>query len=439
MNATRVIALAVAVILGAAVFVLFLGGESDSAPPQGAGLQAFTGARLIDGDGRVLAENGTLVVADGMIVAAGSAAEVPVPVGSTRVDLAGRTVFPGLINAHGHVADTLGLESGPQHYTADNLTAQLRLYARYGVTTVVSLGGDGDAGFALRDASPAPGLDRARLLVAGPIVASTTPEDARADVDRVAALRPDFIKIRVDDNLGTTPKMSMEVARAVIEQAAAHNLKVAAHVFYLEDAKALVEAGVGVIAHSVRDLPVDQAFIDLLTSRGVCVVPTLTREVSTFVYESEPAFFTDPFFLQAADPAVLEQLREPARQTRMRESRSAQAYKVALEVATANVTRLAEAGVSLAFGTDTGPPARFQGYFEHMELEMMQGAGLAPADVLAIATGGTAACLNLTDRGRLRAGTRADFVVVTGDPLSDILEARTIESVWIGGRRLSGF
>jgi imidazolonepropionase-like amidohydrolase len=438
MNAMRVIALAVTVVLGAAVFVLFQGGESDSTSPQGAGLQAFTGARLIDGDGRVLAESGTLVVSEGMIVAAGSAAEVPVPVGSTRVDLAGRTVFPGLINAHGHVADTLGLESGPQHYTADNLTAQLRLYARYGITTVVSLGGDGDAGFALRDASSAPGLDRARLLVAGPIVASTTPDEARADVDRVAALRPDFIKIRVDDNLGTTPKMTMDVARAVIEQAASHNLKVAAHVFYLEDAKALVEAGVGLIAHSVRDLPVDQAFIDLLTSRRVCVVPTLTREVSTFVYESEPAFFKDPFFLQAADPAVLEQLREPARQTRMRESRSAQAYKVALEVATANVTRLAEAGVSLAFGTDTGPPARFQGYFEHMELEMMQGAGLAPADVLAIATGGTAACLSLTDRGRLRAGTRADFVVVTGDPLIDILEARTIESVWIGGRRLSG-
>lgn len=443
MHLMRIVAVTVVAALGAAVFVVVSrdgepGAGSTARVGEGVRVQAFTGARLIDGDGTVLAESGTLVVGDGVIVAAGPAAEVVVPDGAERVDLSGRTILPGLINAHGHVADTMGLQSGPEYYTTANLTAQLALYARYGVTTVVSLGGDGEAGFALRDASSSAGLERARLLVAGPIITATTPDEARADVDRVAAMRPDFIKIRVDDNLGTTPKMPMPVARAVIEQAATHGLKVAAHVFYLEDATALVEAGVGLIAHSVRDVPVDATFIDLLKARGVCVVPTLTREVSTFVYETEPAFFSDPFFLQSADAAVLAQLREPARQARMRESRPAQAYKVALEVAKANVKRLANAGVRLAFGTDTGPPARFQGYFEHLELELMQEAGLDPAAVIASATGGAARCLNLADRGRLRAGGLADFVVVTGDPLTDIREARTIESVWIGGRRLGG-
>lgn len=405
-------------------------GQAGRAPAQ-----AFVNARLVGGDGRVIAVRGVLVVSGERIAAAGPAGTVDVPDGADTVDLAGRTVMPGLINAHGHVADTAGLDAGAEYYTTANLVRQLELYADYGVTTVASLGGDGPEGFALRDASSGP-VGHARLLVAGPVVSAFTVENARAEVDRVAAMRPDFIKIRVDDNLGSTRKMPIDVARAVIDRAASHGLKVAAHVFYLEDARALVAAGVALIAHSVRDQPVDEALVALLRERGVCVSPTLTREVSTFVYESEPAFFGDPFFLRRADPAVLDALRDPARQARMRESASAQRYKAALEVAKTNVRRLADAGVGLAFGTDTGPPARFQGYFEHLELEMMQEAGLEPPAVIASATGGAAACLGLDDRGDLAAGRLADFVVLTGDPLADVRGARTIESVWISGRRL---
>jgi imidazolonepropionase-like amidohydrolase len=181
---------------------------------------------------------------------------------------------------------------------------------------------------------------------------------------------------------------------------------------------------------------VDDELIRLLKDRGVCVCPTLTREVSTFVYESEPDFFSDPFFLRHADRAVLEALREPARQARMRNSRGAQQYKVALEVARANVKRLYGAGVGLAFGTDTGPPARFQGYFEHLELDMLERAGVPAAAVLAMATGGSADCLKLDEVGYLRPGRWADFLVLTADPLSGVRGARAIESVWISGRRL---
>jgi imidazolonepropionase-like amidohydrolase len=434
MNSTRT---GVAAALAAAAMLATMAADvSPTAGGQVPPARAFTGARLIDGDGRVVAERGILVVRNGRVVAAGPSADVVVPAGAETVDLTGRTVMPGLVNAHGHVADTLGLATGPEHYTEQNLLRQLRLYAAYGVTTVVSLGGDEAAGFRLRDASGAPGLDRARLFVGGPIVTASTPEAARADVDRVAALRPDIIKIRVDDNLGTTRKMPIEVARAVIEQARTHGLDVAAHVFYLEDAKALVEAGAAFIAHSIRDAAVDDELIRLLKDRGVCVCPTLTREVSTFVYESEPDFFSDPFFLRHADRAVLEALREPARQARMRNSRGAQQYKVALEVARANVKRLYDAGVGLAFGTDTGPPARFQGYFEHLELDMLERAGVPAAAVLAMATGGSADCLKLDEVGYLRPGRWADFLVLTADPLSGVRGARAIESVWISGRRL---
>ena len=393
----------------------------------------FRNARIIDGDGRVITAKGNLVVANGKIV---SVATGVVPTTGESIDLAGKTIIPGLVNAHGHVADTQGLQTGAQFYTEANLTAQLKQYASYGVTTVVSLGGDGPAGFALRDRQNQPGLDRARIFVAGPVITAATPEAARAEVDKVAAMKPDIIKIRVDDNLGATTKMPLEVARAVIEQAKTHNLRVAAHIFYLEDAKALLRAGVGLIAHSIRDLPVDAELIGLLKERNVCVSPTLTREVSTFIYESEPDFFKDPFFLKYADPAVLDALRDPKRQAQMKASKSAQRYKVALDVAMANAKRLADAGIPIASGTDTGPPARFQGYFEHLELELLAKAGIPPPAILAMATGTAAQCSRLTDIGFLRAGQRADFLVLTGDPLTDIKQTRSIESVWVAGSRL---
>src|SRR4029434_7765243 len=130
-------------------------------------------------------------------------------------------------------------------------------------------------------------------------------------------------------------KMPLDAATAVIDQAHKHGLRVAAHIFYLADAKALLRAGVDFIAHSIRALPVDDELIGLLKARSVCVCPTLMREVSTFVYESEPAFFTDPFFLRGADPAVLTALRDPARQAQTRASKTAQRYKIALDVALA--------------------------------------------------------------------------------------------------------
>ena len=402
---------------------------------QPAGALAIRGARLLSGHGIVLAARGTLLVRDGRIAAVGPDEAVSVPPGVRTIDLSGRTVIPGLVNAHGHVADTQGLEANPRFYTEANLLRQLRQYADYGVTTVASLGGDGEAGVRLRDASIG-ALDRARLRVAGPVITAATPDEARREVDRVAAMRPDFIKIRVDDNLGTTRKMPLEVARAVIDQAHTRGLPVAAHIFYLEDAKALVAAGANLIAHSVRDQAVDAELIDLLRTRKVCVVPTLTRELSTFVYESEPDFFKDPFFLKGVEASVVESLRDPARRNRTPSSDVSYRYKAALEQAGANAKRLAEAGVGLAFGTDTGPPGRFQGYFEHLELELLADAGLAPATILTMATGGAADCLGQPDVGDLAVGRWADFVVLTADPLVDIKASRTIESVWIGGRRI---
>jgi imidazolonepropionase-like amidohydrolase len=175
----------------------------------------------------------------------------------------------------------------------------------------------------------------------------------------------------------------------------------------------------------------------MLKRRDVCYCPTLMREVSTFVYESTPSWFSDPLFLKRADPQTLEQLKEPARQEQMKNNRSAQRYKVALDQANKNLKKLSDAGVKIAMGTDTGPPARFQGYFELMELEMMAKAGMTPRQVLMASTRDAARCQKLTDVGTLEPQMWADFVVLDADPLSDISNVRKISDVYVAGNRIA--
>ena len=411
---------------------------ADGAMP-GDDVTAFVGVRVVDGTGVAPIEDATLLVRGSLIEAVGARDAVAIPDGSAVVDLAGRTIIPGLVNTHAHVGPTEGLRSDPELWTEANVLRQLQLYARYGITTVVSLGGEEAPAFAVRDGQADEEISEARFYVAGPVITAATPDEARTRVDEVAALGPDFIKIRVDDNLGRTEKMTPDVYQAVIDQAHSHGLQVAAHIFYLADAKALVSAGVDFLAHSVRDAPVDAELIEALVARGVCVMPTLTRELSTFVYRERPAFFEDPFFTREVEPAVLTELEEPERQAAMRESETALAYEAALDVAKQNLAVLHDAGVGIAFGTDSGVVTRFQGYFEHLELEMMADAGLSPAEILHAATAGSAACMGLDERvGTLAPGLAADFVVLQDDPLEDIRNTRTIESVWIAGRRIPG-
>src|SRR5690606_1329670 len=126
-------------------------------------------------------ENGAILIEDGRIAAVGSLASMTFPADARQIDVSGKTIIPGLINAHGHVGGILGLESG--HYNEANLRRQLALYARYGVTTVISLGDDGPEGFRVRDSQEAAALTVSRLLVTGPVLSPRTEEEAAAAVD----------------------------------------------------------------------------------------------------------------------------------------------------------------------------------------------------------------------------------------------------------------
>ncbi len=363
------------------------------------------------------------------------------------VDATGLFMIPGLINVHGHVGGTWSADAGMEY--ADYVTSELERYARFGVTTVASMGGDRAPSFAIRDASwGETSPERARLLVAGSVVTGETPEEAVAAVDEAAQNGPDWIKIRVDDNLGTIPKMLPDVYQAVVERAAHHELRVSSHLFYEEDAKGLLRAGTGLVAHSIRDREVDDETIELLLETGVCYVPTLTREVSAFAYGERPEFLDDPFLAADVDSAQVQVVTDPDRQQRIRQSPQPAAYREALRIAQHNLKRLADAGVKIAFGTDSGPMGRFQGYFEHMEMELMAEAGLTPKQILRSATESAANCLGRYDVGvlepgrdagvdRVVPGRWADFILLRADPLEDVRNARQIESVWVGGKRIS--
>jgi imidazolonepropionase-like amidohydrolase len=410
-----------------------VGGSGQTTTP--AGVKAFVGARVFDGSGKPAIENATLVVRDGRVEAVGPASAVKAPTGAQTINLAGKFIIPGLISTHVHISDVQGIR--PPAYTEENTLRQLGVFARYGVTAVLSLGGEKEPAFKARDSQNTPSLDRARIYLSGDAITGRTPQDAREMVARVAALKPDIIKIRVDDNLGASPKMPPDVYRAIIDEAHQRGLRVTAHIFYLEDAKDLLRAGVDFIAHSVRDKEIDDEFISLMKKRDIPYCPTLTREISTFVYESTPSFFSDPFFLREADREVVAQLKEPQRQEAMRKSATAQRYKEALAVAKRNLKKAIDAGLLVAMGTDAGPFAnRFQGYFEHLEMEIMAEAGLTPAQILRASTGDAARAMKVDGIGVITKGAWADFVVLDRDPLKDIRNTRSIASVWIAGNQL---
>ncbi len=387
--------------------------------------KAWIGARIIDGSGRPPIEKGTLFIRGGRIEAVGK--RVKLPAGVTRIDATGKTIIPGLINAHGHV----------------NSPEQLGFYLRDGITTVLSLGGDKE--FALRkQCALAPPGTVPHLYVAGPIqdstaipgaVAVTTPEQARRSVDELIANKPDIVKVRVDDFLGARPKMSPEVYQAVIDEAHKNGYRTAAHVVLLDDAKGVLRAGVDYIAHSVRDREVDDEFIRLMKEHHAFYSPTLTREVAAFTYAETPAFFSDPFFLKEADAGEMAKMEDPKYQAAVRNDRAARWYKDHLPIAMHNLKTLSDAGIVIAMGTDSGGgPGRFQGYFEHLELEYETNAGLTPMQALISATSGAAQAVNISQQaGTLEKGKWADFVVLTANPLDDIRNTRKIDSVWIGG------
>ena len=420
-----------------------------------AAVTALTHVRVIDGTGRTPLEDATVVI-QGSRIRAVQESGAAIPAGAKVLDLHGDTVMPGIINAHGHLALIQDGQNSATAFTADNVIAELRQYESYGVTSMLSLGLNRDLLYSIRQQQREGKLDGATVFTADrgigvPDAAPPLPaapdqlyrpasaEEARAAVDAMAGRHADIVKIWVDSLGGTKPAMSPEIYRAVIAEAHKRHLRVAAHVYYLADAKSLVNDGVDVLAHSVRDKPVDQELIDAMKRRGVWYIPTFTVDESFYIYAQHPGFMQLDFFKAAIAPALLTTLMSDGYSQKVDADPKTAQHKADFAMDQKNLKTLYDAGIRVGFGTDSGAmPTRIPGFSEHRELEDMVQAGLTPMQAIVCATGNNAKLLRIERlRGTLLPGKRADLIVLAANPLDDITNTRSIVTIFHDGRTVA--
>jgi imidazolonepropionase-like amidohydrolase len=445
-------------VLLTGILLLAASAVSEAQAPALGQTTVLRGARVIDGAGGSPLDNAAVVIRDGRIVAIGPAGSTTVPTGAEVIDYGGKTIIPGLISAHSHVGIFFGLKASADNYNRDFIPRQLKQFEAYGVTTVMSLGLNGPLLYELRAESHAGrlpgadlfGADRGVGMVGGQPSAAVVPvadnqvsrpdsvEMARQAIREMAARKADLVKIWLDDAGKSLPKLKPEVYTAVIDEAHKNGLRVAAHIYDLDDAKAIVRAGVDIIAHGVRDKPVDTEFIDMMKARSVWYIATIVLDETTFVFAEQPSWMREPFFQRGLHPAVRTLLDDPAYRERTLALPATAKNRAAVANNKQNLKALHDAGVRIGFGSDSGVGLRIPGLAEHRELALMVEAGITPMQAITSATSNAAALLKLDDRGVLASGKLADLVVLDGDPTADISNTKKIHAVWHRGKQAAG-
>ncbi|MCE7065989.1 amidohydrolase family protein [Dyadobacter sp. CY326] len=409
-------------------------------------------ATVIDGTGEDPREATDILIMDGRVVAVEKAIKLK---GAQEVDLTGKTVMPSLICAHAHVGTLNGTTSSAENYTRENILRQLVKYQDYGVSAVLAMGTDRPLIFdGLRDSTVAGLLPGARLFSAGYgfntpdpnpgswmnlLLRPETPEEVPAMLDKLVRLKPTVVKIWVDDHGGNAQKMKPEIYQAIISEAHKRNIRVAAHLFYVEDAKLLVDAGLDIIAHSVRDKEVDEALLSKMKEKNVIYIPTLSLDEYQFAYAGQPAWLNDAFFKTSLEPGAFEMITDPAYNEKIKTSPDYERNLAAFKTASVNLKKIFDAGITVALGTDSGAfPIRTQGFTEHLEMELMVEAGLTPLQAIMLSTQNAAKALQIDkDSGTLVRGKRADLIILSANPAEDIKNTRKIEAVWRNGKKVS--
>ncbi len=376
---------------------------------------AYEGVRVITGDGTVI-EEAILIVQNGTFVEVGPSSDIDGSAVGSRVDLSGKTVMPTLNNAHFHL---------PSEREARILELQQAAY--YGTGATFSFGLDeGATGLVMRSELI---QDGARSLSAGRGITAPEPgrsevphwvtseEEARAAVQELVTQEVDIVKIWVDSRGGQYQRLSPALYSAIIDEAHGHGIPVTAHVFRLEDAKGLLEAGVDVFAHGIRDVDVDDEVIEMWRERPeVVLIPNLPG----------PGLPVGDMSWTAGTVSA-ERIAQMESNPTSFSDQASQAFGIQAR----NLVRLHQEGIRVAFGTDGG-----NSWTAHQELEDMVRAGLSPSDVLVAATSAAAAVMGLDETGLIAQGKSADFIVLEANPLDDITNTRGIIDVYLRGERI---
>ena len=416
----------------------------------------FDGARILDGNGGAPIENGRLVVTDGRITAIGPAASVTVPAAATRVDVTGKTIIPAMINVHAHVGYEGYSTWGARNHTAANVFDHMQREAYYGVAAATSVGSsptemslqfqrDQDSGkfplaarylFMPGMAPPNGGPDHILreatndLHVVNEV---STPEEARLAIQKMADQKIRHVKLWYDDRGGSYPKLTPEVAGAIIREAHARRITVHAHAIQQADQKFVVNAGADVLVHMVQREPLDEEYQAILRDKKPYWATVITLGDPVEVCNK------DPFFEDAYAPAVVAKIRATTERISL-QAHCAPASPNAPnreKMLAHNFPLMIKAGVKLVLATDTGiHPGHTFGSGEHVELARWVQLGLPASQAIVAATKTPAELMGLTDLGMLATGKRASFIVLDANPLDNIRNTRRIADVYLNGTRV---
>jgi imidazolonepropionase-like amidohydrolase len=409
---------------------------------------------MIVGDGSDAIDDAILLVKDGHIIAAGRGPVLSLPDDVQRVDLAGKTIMPTIVNPHIHAGYLKGAATDAANFSRENVLDHLRRFVYYGVSVVQSLGTDrNDVEITIRDeqrdgsladpelalllsasngiAAPTPGGGNGGAFFAPEaILEASTADEARQRVREILAKNPDVIKFWVDDRNGTKQKFGADVYTAIIDEAHGAGKKAIAHIYELEDAKGVVRAGVDGTAHMVRAPGPDEELLTLMRDSGAFVFTSMS--IQKMMVDGD-GWLDDPALAETVDADALQAVRAMLGQaTPEIVTMMSDGYAI-LE---SGLRQYVDAGVTVLLSGDTGVLSQFPGFAEHRELECMVLAGMSAAEAIKSATLLPAIMLGLSDRGSLDIGKRADFIVLDANPLDDITNTRKIADVYIAGSKI---